>query len=103
MELFLQSWRYKIRAIHLTLGNINPKIHINTTNECPSVSFERTESNNGNPLTQLVQIKNRRVTLYRRNDISEIKKLHKLQIPKRKRRRIVSNSYFSGTNVQYQQ
>ncbi|PIC44047.1 hypothetical protein B9Z55_004550 [Caenorhabditis nigoni] len=59
MELLLQNQKYNVRAIHFELGNINPGIHINTTNECPSVSFEETENNNGIQLTKLVQLRNR--------------------------------------------
>ncbi|CAO4364162.1 unnamed protein product [Caenorhabditis nigoni] len=59
MELLLRNRKYKLKAIHIYLGKINPRIELDTSNEFSSVVFEKTETDDRNPVTNLVQLRNR--------------------------------------------
>ncbi|PIC43923.1 hypothetical protein B9Z55_004477 [Caenorhabditis nigoni] len=59
IELLLRNRKYKLRAIHLQLGNITSRIDMNTTNDCPVVMFQKIDNNKRKPITQLVQLRDR--------------------------------------------
>ncbi|PIC43960.1 hypothetical protein B9Z55_004499 [Caenorhabditis nigoni] len=59
MELILRNRKYKLKAIHIQLGSINPQIGLDTSNEFSAVVFEKAEIDDRNPVIKLVQLRDR--------------------------------------------